>query len=45
MDILTQNDVLAEAGEWQAQREILAAELREDTQAEGWLLLGVELFE
>lgn len=45
-NIINNDDMLAAAGEWQEQREILAAEaLREDEQAEGWRLLGVTLFE
>ena len=41
-DIIDNNDMLAAAGEWQAQQEILAEAAREDEQAEGWRMLGIE---
>jgi hypothetical protein len=41
-NILTQDDVLAVAGEMADRNEVLAEMAREDEQEQGWAMLGVE---
>ena len=41
-DIITQDDVLATAGEMEERNEVLALLAREDEQEAGWRMLGIE---
>lgn len=41
-NILSQNDMLAAAGEHEERNEVLAEMAREDEQEQAWAMLGIE---